>query len=239
MRDRFHILAMDLRGHGESGWAIGGAYSQVSHVGDIAQLIHQKIQGPTTIMAHSLGAVLALLYAGVFPETVAGIIAIEGVPPMDMVEEAAPVEDRLRGWIEMRRQLSGRPHRRYATFEDAVARMQEANKHLSAEQARHLTLHGAQQNEDGTYSWKFDPYARVGGGPDGLTREDQQRLLGRISCPVLLIRGAESSFRDPSKDGRMAPFKDARLATIPGAGHWAHHDQLELFMGEVWRFLEA
>src|SRR5689334_17704831 len=111
MRDRFHILALDLRGHGESGWAIGGAYNQVSYIGDIAQLVHQKIQGPTTIMAHSLGAVLTLLYAGIFPETIRKIVAIEGVPPMDMVE-ASPVEERLRGWIETRRQLSGRPHRR-------------------------------------------------------------------------------------------------------------------------------
>ena len=39
--------------------------------------------------------------------------------------------------------------------------MQEENPHLSAEQARHLTVHGVNQNEDGTYSWKFDNYVRV------------------------------------------------------------------------------
>ena len=40
--------------------------------------------------------------------------------------------------------------------------MQEENKHLSPEQARHLTQHGVNQNEDGTYSWKFDNYVRSG-----------------------------------------------------------------------------
>jgi pimeloyl-ACP methyl ester carboxylesterase len=241
MRDRYHVLAMDLRGHGDSAWAIGGAYTETSHIQDIAQLVHQRIDQPVTLMAHSLGALLSLAYAGVFPEKVARIIAIEGIPPVRMIDanEGEPVETRVRQWIELRRDLSGKPHRRYPSFEDAVSRMREANKHLSLEQARHLTRHGAQQNEDGSYSWKFDPYARFGGGPDGLSTAEQHHLWGRISCPVLLVRGAESSFPDPAEDGRMALLDDATLATVPGAGHWVHHDQLELFMAEVWRFLDS
>ena len=39
--------------------------------------------------------------------------------------------------------------------------MQSENKRLSPEQARHLTVHGMQRNEDGSYSWKFDNYARL------------------------------------------------------------------------------
>src|SRR5690606_40418441 len=64
----------------------------------------------------------------------------------------------------------------------------------SESQARHLTRHGAVQNEDGTYSWKFDNAARFGGGPVGqISPAEQQRLWSRIACPVLLVRDRKST----------------------------------------------
>src|SRR3546814_12862019 len=70
------------------------------------------------------------------------------------------IDGRMRRWIDQQRQLAGRQPRRYATIDEALARMQEENRHLSPDRARHLTLHGVAQNEDGSYSWKFDNYVR-------------------------------------------------------------------------------
>jgi pimeloyl-ACP methyl ester carboxylesterase len=239
MRDRYHVMALDLRGHGDSAWAIGGAYSHLDHIQDIAQLVNQKVTGPVTVMAHSMGAMVSLSYAGIFPETLKAVIAIEGIPPAPMIEgfRGQPVEERLQRWVEMKRELSRRTPRRYATIEDAVLRMQSENKHLNEEQARHLSIHGAYQNEDGTYSWKFDPYVRFGGGPGGLTAEEQHRLWSRVTCPLLLVSGADSFFPNPAAGGKLAHLKTARLATIPDSGHWVHHDQLDRFMAETWAFL--
>ena len=103
------------------------------------------------------------------------------------------------------------------------------------EQARHLTIYGVNQNEDGTYSWKFDNHA--GGGVGGLSHSDQHRLWGQITAPVLLVRGAESWASDPVIDGRIQHFTNARLVNFEGAGHWVHHDRLEAFMAEVETFL--
>lgn len=240
LKDRYHIIAPDLRGHGDSEWALGGSYNEVNYVYDIAQLVLQKRMAPVTILAHSLGGSIALLYSGLFPETVAKIVAIEGLGPSpDMMERmrATPIEQRVRGWIEHKRENAGRLPKKYASLEDALARMKDENKHLSDEQARHLTLHGAIQNEDGTYSWKFDNAVRMGGGPGGLATEDQRRIWEKIAAPVLLVRGTESWASDPEKDGRIAHFKNARLANIEHAGHWSHHDQLDVFMGHVEDFL--
>ena len=44
-RDDYHIIAPDLRGHGDSQWMVGGAYSQIDYVYDIAQLLRQKKYG--------------------------------------------------------------------------------------------------------------------------------------------------------------------------------------------------
>lgn len=240
LRDRYHVIAPDLRGHGDSAWALGGGYDMGAYVYDLAQLVHQKATAPVTIVAHSLGAGIALNYCGAFPEAVAKVVAIEGLGPSPtvMAEQAkSPVDERFRAWVADRRRNSGRTPRRYDRLEDAVARMAEENAHLTQEQARHLTLHGVQQNEDGTYSWKFDNATRWGGGVSGLSHEDQHRLWAKITAPVLLVRGADSWASDPVIDGRIKHFTNARLVNFENAGHWVHHDQLDGFMAEVEAFL--
>ncbi len=240
LRDRFHIIAPDLRGHGDSEWANGSSYNDVNYIYDIAQLVLQKKMAPVTILAHSLGGSIALLYSGIFPETVKKVVAIEGLGPSPEMMKRwrdTNIEERIRGWIDSRRQGAGRVPRKYATIEDAVTRMKDENKHLNDEQARHLTVHGAVQNEDGTFSWKFDNLVRFGSGPGGLSAEDQHRIWNCVTAPVLLVRGMESWASDPIADGRAKHFKNAKLANIERAGHWAHHDQLDVFMGHVEGFL--
>ena len=193
-----------------------------------------------TIIAHSLGAGVALNYCGAFPDTVNKVIAIEGLGPSPKVmaeQQTRAIDERLRASIKDRRENSGRAPRRYASLDEAVARMAQENPHLNAEQARHLTIYGALQNEDGTYSWKFDNHARWGGGVAGLSHEDQHQLWRNITAPVLLVRGLESWASDPVADGRIQHFKNARLVNFEGAGHWVHHDQLDAFMAETEAFL--
>lgn len=237
LRDRYHIIAPDLRGHGDSAWAIGASYGELNYVYDIAQLVHQRADEPVTVIGHSLGGSIALLYTGLFPETVKKLVAIEGMggSPQQPQDEK-PVEERLRDWIKTRREAAGRVPRKYATLDAAVARMREENKHLNEAQARHLTVHGAAQNEDGTYSWKFDNFMRFGMGVGNIPREDQFRIWSCITCPTLLMRGLESWAADPVADGRAAHLRNARLVDVPGAGHWVHHDQLDIFMREVEAF---
>lgn len=239
LRDEYHIIAPDLRGHGDSEWSIGGNYGPTDFVYDIAQLVYQKQMAPVTILAHSLGGMISLQYAGIFPDAVKKLIAIEGLGPSPtMIEErfSKPVHDRLSGWVEDLRKSSGRIPRRYDSIEDAFHRMQEENPHLSAEQARHLTIHGASQNEDGTYSWKFDNYVR-NWPPYSLPYDEIYQLWQRITCPTLLIRGTESWASDPVKDGRIKHFQNAQVAAIEGAGHWAHHDRFDEFVSIVRNFL--
>jgi pimeloyl-ACP methyl ester carboxylesterase len=206
---------------------------------DIAQLVHQKAMAPVTIISHSMGAGISLNYCGTFPDQVKKIVAIEGLGPSPKVmaeQSKKSVDARLRGWIADRRENSGRAPRRYASLDDATARMAEENPHLSPEQARHLTVYGAHQNEDGTFSWKFDNHARWG-GVGGLSHADQHQLWRNITCPVLLMRGMESWASDPVEDGRIENFANARLVNFEGAGHWVHHDKLDEFMRETEAFL--
>jgi pimeloyl-ACP methyl ester carboxylesterase len=209
------------------------------YVDDLARLVDQQRLAPMTIVAHSLGGNIALRYAGVYPEKVKALVSIEGLGPSPkaLAERARQtIDERMRKWIDLQQNLAGRLPRRYASIEDAFRRMQAANKHLSPEQARHLTQHGVNQNEDGTFSWKFDNYVRVW-PPYDMQVEEVQQLWSRIACPTLLVYGKESWASNPQEDGRARHFQNARVVSFEGAAHWVHHDQLDAFIDTVTEFL--
>ena len=116
--------------------------------------------------------------------------------------------------------------------------MREANPHLSAAMAKHLTIHGTMRMEDGSYVWKFDNFQRMH-SPYEFSVADARELWNQIRCPVLLIRGEKSFARDPRGDNSATAFHDYRAASIPDAGHWVHHDQLQLFLDALLPFLRG
>ncbi len=237
LRDRWHVIAPDLRGHGDSAWSPDGAYQVNDFVYDLAQLIHQLAEEPVTIVAHSYGGAIALLYAAIYPDRVRRLVAIEAMlPPAPGAPATRAAPQVWRDWIEERRAIAIRSPRRYASLDDALARMRAANAHLSEAQARHLTVHGVNRNEDGTFSWKFDNLFRAG-SPRNMTEAEQCQLWEAVTCPVLLARGEDSWATDPADDGRLAHFADARVVRFADAGHWVHHDRLEAFVAELRAFL--
>jgi len=239
LRHDWHVIAPDLRGHGDSAWSPEGNYNMQAYIYDLAQLIHQLKLAPVTIVSHSLGGNICLRYTGLYPGNVRKLVAIEGLGPspnMIAEREKTPWQDRFRRMIEDKRALSGRQPKRYESLDQAYARMKEENSFLSEEQARHLTINGIARNEDGTYSWKFDNYLRVWNSVD-ITLEQIHELWASITCPTLLLYGEKSWASDPAKDGRMKYFGNAEVKLFPDAGHWLHHDQFDLFMKTLRDFL--
>ncbi len=239
LRDDYHVIAPDLRGHGDSAWAQGSTYTLPEYVLDVAQLVEVLGLAPLSIIGHSMGAAVSLYYAGVYPEKVRKLVAIEGMgapPELRELNEKRELWETTTAWIDAVRSAARRQPRRYATIDEAAARMREENPNLRADQAHHLTVHGVARNEDGSFSWKFDNASRPL-FPQRLAPGSLERLWQRISCPTLLVHGSEGWHGDPAKDGRAAHVADAEVLEIPQAGHWVHHDQLDRFVAAVRRFL--
>ncbi|MEM7327788.1 MAG: alpha/beta hydrolase [Pseudomonadota bacterium] len=235
----YRVIAFDLRGHGESDWVSDGDYGVMDHVFDLTSLVAALDLNRFTLMGHSLGGNITLRYAGLFPEKIKKLIAIEGLGPSPrMLEErkSQPVSDRLRDWIEQRHSLSDRPARKMPDIAAAEARMKAAFSHLPEALIRHLTETGVRHNPDGTVSWAYDP-AGMGRSPSDISHADFVRLWTEITCPTWLVYGANSWASNPAKDGRAEPFRDATVSLIEHAGHWLHHDQFDDFMTQLHAFL--
>ena len=239
LRHDWHVIAPDLRGHGDSAWSPEGNYEMSGFVYDLAQLIHQLNLPPVSIVAHSMGGNIATRYTGLYPEKVAKLVSIEGLglsPAMQAERDAKGIGNRFRSWIDDKRGAAARTPKRYPDIETAYARMKAENAYLNDEQARHLTVHGISRNEDGTWSWKFDNYLNIWSAFD-MPRDDLLAIWGAITCPVLMLYGEKSWASNPEKDGRLAHFPTARVVEYENAGHWLHHDQFARFMADVKAFL--
>lgn len=236
LMDRYCVYAPDLRGHGDSQWAIGGDYSIIDYALDLHALGEAIGREPYTIIGHSLGGGVALHYAGTFPEQVSKLITIEGLGGLGWAAMTRrPAHVRMRAWVESMRKLEQRTLRVYPTIEAATERMIEANRHLTPELARYLTEQGVRAMNESGYTWKFDNFTHAG-SPYEFNMEDARDLWNQIRCPILIVWGEESWGRR-GIELDLSAFHDYRAVRVTDAGHWVHHDQFEVFMQHVNEFL--
>jgi pimeloyl-ACP methyl ester carboxylesterase len=235
LRKSWHVVAMDLRGHGDSAWSPDGAYLLPYHLLDLVELADHLGPAPVTMVAHSFGGSVASRYAGIYPERVRKMVFVDSLGPApDTLESWAkegPVK-RSRNWIAQRRDET--QGRKLASIEDGAARMRKTNPQLTQEQAYHLAKHGLRKFEDG-YSWKFDPRVSMFAPEDFAV--PGPAYWQEVSVPVLLLHGAKSWTTDPAQDGRAAFFRDQSCVTFEDAGHWIHHDALDEFLHLLNEFL--
>src|SRR5689334_3345914 len=122
LRPHFHVLAPDLRGHGDSDWAKGGSYSLTEYVYDLSRLVRHLGARQVAIIGHSMGGMVGLIFAGTFPEQVSSLVVLDGVTVMPDAKSAA-AHERIASWVGQLDKLEAREPRRYRTIRSEERRV--------------------------------------------------------------------------------------------------------------------
>jgi pimeloyl-ACP methyl ester carboxylesterase len=219
-----HAVALDLRGHGDSEWpATGRGYQHEDFLTDLAGLLRHLNKEPLTLIGHSLGGSMALLYAGAFPEKVKCLVLLESLGPFARADDDVPeiIAERLTGrsYIEI-------PFP-YSSLEAAAKGLQKRFPLIPDAAALHMALYGTKKRGD-SYLWKYDPVLRYR-TTTALSEGQIEAFIRRVKCPILFVYGTESDFMQSVRGPRAKLFKNARVMPLDGAGHHIPHEKpLEL-----------
>jgi pimeloyl-ACP methyl ester carboxylesterase len=214
------VVALDLAGHGLSGRRVGATYQFIDYVADVAAVAEALGWQQFTLIGHSLGAGVAALLAGTWPERVRRLALLEGLGPMTDPEVRAP--ERLREALagELPRRASDRPG--YADPEEVARRLAEATQ-MQIESARVLLRRGLIELSPGRWDWRADPRLRLPSRMR-LTEPQVEAFLRAITCPTLLLRAEPGMAIDPKYiEQRLGCIADLRVVRHPG-GHHVHLD---------------
>ena len=210
-QDRFHVIAPDVRGHGESAWSPAREYQYHDQVSDLSELVDQLGLARFTLIGTSMGGIIAMAYAGAHPDRLLRLI-INDIGP-DMEE----------GTQRITQTVGSRPDE-FATLDDAMAYRRQAMPVMasrSAEDQRELALGVLRQQPDGRWLWKMDPsYIEQRMQHGAAQRPALWPVLQRLPCPTLVVWGTESDVLSEAQARRMVEVLSCgELVAVPGVGH--------------------
>ncbi len=236
LRSDWHVIAPDLRGHGDSEWSPDGAYHSPYYLLDFVDLIDTLGYEQISIVAHSFGGNPVARFSALYPQRVRKLVLVDAMGPtahrIASWNEIGAVR-RTREWLNKRRDAT-KAERRFGGIEEAAARLIKTNKLLTEDRALYLAEHGVRHHLDG-YSWKHDPI--IGNFLPEDFAIDLAEFWREITAPTLICWGPESWTTNPATNGRAAYFRDHRTLTFEKAGHWLHHDQPDAFLAALHGFL--
>ena len=221
MCNRFRIIALDQRGHGNSDWTIPPAYSCRDYVSDLTRFIKSLQLKRVILMGHSMGALHATKYTSLVPDKVLALIHvdIEACPPLWNKEYLHKLFVKLPAF--------------YNSTEDFVDHLHITSPYAKKEMLRYLAFHALKRKQNGKLELKFDKEVL-----NHFDDYDLGRNLADIKCPTLIIRGEESRvMRRKTAHQMNSSIPNSRLVEIPKSTHPVHSDNPAKFQEVVSNFL--
>lgn len=240
----FHAVAIDVRGHGDSGRLASGMLWSAATIDllELARVLAEEAGTPGEpigMIGHSMGGGQVLTAAGTMPERVAWAVTVDGLGPPATAFDEPPLVPAATEALDRIVMLSGRPPRVWRSLEEMAERRGQTNFRLPMPVLRHLADHGAAATEGG-WVWKADPIFNTG-LPDGFSLEMILAGYEDVTSPVLALMASEhdawNDLDDAEIQRRIDRFPDARWRSVPGAGHYAHIERPEFVLTEIESFL--
>src|SRR5690242_8474411 len=217
----YHVIALDMRGHGDSQWSPEGAYLVEDYARDLAAFIELLNLRDVILLGNSTGGRVVQFYAGTHPERMAKLI-VEDVGPERTNEIASGfarrVQQEEQGW---------------ASEDELVASLMRGGGKTSEELQRNYAHFGSQRREDGRIAWKRDPNLVQGFVPTELWAQ-----VLKIKCPTIYILGGASTIVPPETQQKLRDNLPAvQIVTMPKLGHYPHQEAPEDYIRTVQGFL--
>ena len=239
----WHVLAPDWRGFGLSEKGPGDCYWFPDYLGDLDAILGEASPDlPASLVGHSMGGNVALMYAGVRPARVGAVVNLEGFGLKDSQPAQAP--GRYARWLD---ELMSPPGaRRYASVAEVAERLRRNNPRLDRLRASFLAEHWSRRTVQGDYEIAGDPAHKIV-NPVLYRWPEVAACWAAIACPVLWVEATDTDAHRWAGDAdeigrRVEALKSVEVARVADAGHMLHHDQpqavarlIEDFVGRVGR----
>ncbi|MGH7907796.1 MAG: alpha/beta fold hydrolase [Candidatus Binataceae bacterium] len=221
---KLRVLALDLRGHGDSEWVRPPAYLPDDHARDLERFIRGCELERPIVIGHSMGGLCALAFADLYPELMRGLIVI------DIAITSSDARDRFL------RRLRALPSISYPDLATAKARFRliPAEAEVALEILNAIAGKSLMRTADGGYTLKFDRENFFGG--DGM---DVLATIGRLRVPAMMVRGEHSRIMTAEASARaLGANPHMRLEVIPGAHHHVLLDRPALLSETINKFID-
>jgi esterase len=229
LADRWHVYALDQRGHGDSEWTRDSDYSSNEMGLDAAAFIDAMGLDHLTVVGHSMGGQNAMRLSLSHPERVNALVLVDIGPEVSDV--GAQV---IRRFVTETREFDDIDH--------FVARVQQYDPYRTRAHIERTVKYNLMRRADGKYISKHDHGPRLRATGEHRQRGDRFTLddVRHLPMPLLVIRGADSNILSAEAAARfVAAVPDGRLVTVPSAGHNVHGQNTPAFLAAIVPFLEA
>src|SRR5712671_6384016 len=225
-----NVIALDMRGHGDSGWSPEGAYLVQDYVKDLEGLIDQLRLRKVTLLGNSTGGHVAQVYAGLHPDRVDKLVVEDVGPerPQNIADAfARRVEQEKNGW---------------ASEDELVAQLVTQNRRTPEPLLRTYAHFGLKKLDGGPgnnvgaaprYVWKRDPNL-----VKGFVETELWESVRKITAPTLYVIGGGSRIVPPeTQDKLKQTLPNVRIVVMPGLGHYPDEEDTTGFKNIVGEFL--
>jgi pimeloyl-ACP methyl ester carboxylesterase len=222
--DRYHVISLDQRGHGESQWPAAPAYATADFVGDLVGAMDALGWERMVLVGHSMGGHNAMNLAATHPDRLSALVIVDSRPSLP--------PDRL----DRMHRRGHRGPRRHESLAAALHSFRLLPRETVADPAllEHLAREGIVERE-GRFVYRFDPACNGQRRPT-----DNWPLLERIAAPTLLVRAEHSPVLTREMAREMVKrIPQVRFEEIAGAYHHLSLDAPAAFAGVLEDFLDS
>jgi pimeloyl-ACP methyl ester carboxylesterase len=213
----YEITAIDFPGHGHSDHrAPGHNYGFVDYVIDI-QAVMEQMQQPLTLLCHSMGAAIAVMYAAAYPEQIKRMVLIENLGPVPPYQPGKAVQS-LREALDLWGKHTLEHKRFYANITQAIKARQQATP-MDADVIEPMVERGLYQTTKGLH-WRTDKRLRLRSF-FRMSEQQIQEFLQAIQVPTQLIVAEPKTYAldYPVVEDRIKALNPNRLDKLPGDHH--------------------